>query len=153
MVKYELGNIADWLSAIGTIGAVVVALYLARRESNPRAFVQVDWSYEVDGVLTISREPSFIKCRIVNIGIVPIYLSECTIFIKKRKMAFVHGTHLVNKSIRPGELYEHSFSYSSVKSFCISNGVKHLNTNIYFLTPSGKKFKTKIKTRFESEEF
>lgn len=32
MVTYDLGNIADWISSIGTLGAVIVALYLAKRE-------------------------------------------------------------------------------------------------------------------------
>ncbi len=29
MIVYDLGNIADWLTAIGTIGAVIVSLYFS----------------------------------------------------------------------------------------------------------------------------
>ena len=34
-VTYNLGNLADWLSAIGTIAAVAVSLYLANRKPKP----------------------------------------------------------------------------------------------------------------------
>ncbi|MHC0037918.1 hypothetical protein [Pseudoneobacillus sp. C159] len=32
-VVYDIGNIADWLPAIGTISAVITVLYLTKRET------------------------------------------------------------------------------------------------------------------------
>ena len=41
-VIYDLGSIADWLTSLGTIGAVVVSLYLSRRDSTYNAKLSFD---------------------------------------------------------------------------------------------------------------
>ena len=35
-ITYNLGDLADWVSAIGTVAAVVVSLYLANRRYKPK---------------------------------------------------------------------------------------------------------------------
>lgn len=35
-ITYNLGGLADWISAIGTVAAVVVSLYLASHKNKPR---------------------------------------------------------------------------------------------------------------------
>lgn len=41
-VTYDLGNLADWVSAIGTISAVILSLYLASRRNRPRLSFDID---------------------------------------------------------------------------------------------------------------
>lgn len=40
-IIYDLGNLADWLSAIGSIGALFYAIYLARRDSKAKLEINV----------------------------------------------------------------------------------------------------------------
>ena len=47
-VVYDFGKITDWISSIGTLGAVIVTLYLANRERKPRAKVTASFMYAVD---------------------------------------------------------------------------------------------------------
>lgn len=42
-VTYNLGNLADWLSAIATLAAVFVSLYLANRK--PKPFLVIKSAY------------------------------------------------------------------------------------------------------------
>ena len=38
-IVFNLGSLTDWLSAIGTIGAVIVSLYLANKQNKPKIFL------------------------------------------------------------------------------------------------------------------
>lgn len=38
-VMYNLGDLADWVSAIATVAAVIVSLYLANRRDKPRILI------------------------------------------------------------------------------------------------------------------
>lgn len=38
-VTYNLGDLADWVSAIATVAAVIVSLYLANRHDKPRILI------------------------------------------------------------------------------------------------------------------
>ena len=82
VVVYDIGKITDWLSAIGTIGAVIVALYLANRERRPRAMVEASFTYLVDEISGIPNEPITISVRIVNTGFIPIHLK---VYLASRK--------------------------------------------------------------------
>lgn len=59
-ITYNLGNITDWISSIGTVGAVIVALYFAIKEYkhymdslNPLLSCQF---FQQDGILYLSIE-------------------------------------------------------------------------------------------------
>lgn len=109
-VVYDLGNIANWLNAIGTISAVIVALYFSKREVRPRAIATVRFSYGVSP-LGVTEDPIMISAEIVNLGLIPIQLKECTIALGKEKMVFLDGSHSVDNVIKPGESYEHHLNY------------------------------------------
>lgn len=149
MVVYDLGKITDWLSSIGTISAVVVALYLSKKDTRPKAKVNSKFSYEVNGS-HISRSPIYISLEIVNQGLIPIHLTECSIQHgkwDKRKLVFLNGSNNVNKLIKPGELYGHCFDYSQIRNYLLENKKNKLTTYIYFKDANDKKYKTKIKLR------
>ncbi|MCM3710720.1 hypothetical protein [Sporosarcina luteola] len=147
MIIYDLGNITDWLTSIGTIGAVIVALYLARRDDKPRAKVKSTMSYGVSHNGGISRYPLFINLEIVNIGKIPIHLSECTIQMSKfnnKRMAFPDGSQNVKILLNPGEFYEHKLAYEPIYNYLKSEGIKKLKTYMFFKSSLGKVYKTKI---------
>lgn len=148
-VVYDLGNIADWLSAIGTVSAVIVALYLAHKDRRPRAKVSAGFVYPVDMYTGLQREPLYISVEIVNQSLIPIYLSECTLLVKrKERMAFLDGHHNVNKLINPGEVYKHKLDYEQIKSYYADEGKRKVRTFVYFKDAYGKKYKTKVMFNF-----
>lgn len=57
-ITYDLGNIADWVSALATTVAVIVSLYLANFRDRPRI------------VITIRRT----SCRVTNKSVRPVEL-------------------------------------------------------------------------------
>jgi hypothetical protein len=144
LVIYDLGNIADWLSAIGTNAAVITALYLAKRETKPKARITSKFGHIVDAINGVSDEPSYVSVEIVNQGLVPIYLTECSIQVGKDRLVFLDGSHIVNKLLNPGEFYEHTLNYQDIKNFLLQKGIKKLKTNVYFKDASGNRYKSRI---------
>ncbi|WP_346216374.1 hypothetical protein NSQ14_11855 [Caldifermentibacillus hisashii] len=142
-IIYDLGSITDWLTAIGTISAVIVALYLSRRDTKPKAKVSTSFSYLVY-LYGVDDSPEFLTVGIVNQGLVPIHLKECTISMgRKNRAAFPDGSHNVDRLLKPGEYYEHRLNYEQ-----ILNGIRHYNitkfkTYAYFQDASGRKYKSK----------
>ena len=65
---WELYNsFSNWLSAIGTLAAVIISLYLARRSGRPRASISV--GHRIVIILGDKRmPPEVIVFRIVNTG-------------------------------------------------------------------------------------
>ena len=41
-ITYNLGDLADWVSAIGTISAVILSLYLASKRNRPKLSFDID---------------------------------------------------------------------------------------------------------------
>ncbi|NLY44633.1 MAG: hypothetical protein GX053_01370 [Tissierella sp.] len=148
MIIYDLGNIADWLSAIGTLSAVIVALYLANREHKPRAKVTAKYSHIVYDT-GIERVPYAICVDIANIGSMPIYLKECTFKVgKNQRMIFNRGDHNVDKLLSIGEMYSHELSYEPIREYFIQRNIKKFRTHIFFEDGVAKRYKTKITLRF-----
>jgi hypothetical protein len=146
-VIYDLGNIADWLSGIGTIAAVITALYLAKRESKPKARVTANFGHYVDAN-GVSDEPMQVSVEIVNQGLIPIYLSECSIRDGKSRLVFLDGSHIVKQLLNPGEYYEHILNYQEIKIYFMKKGIKKLKTFAYFKDANNKSYKTKVYFHF-----
>jgi hypothetical protein len=148
---YDLGTLADWVAAFGTISAVIVALYLARRDRQPRALVSSSVSYAVTS-LGLSEGPVALNFSIVNIGTIPIHLQECSIQVSKRskqRLVFVEGNHhKVDKLLGPGEYYEHTLPYDEFRQFHRSKGIKKISTYGFFEDGRGKRYKTKVRLFF-----
>lgn len=144
MVIYDLGSIADWISSIGTLCAVMVALYLANRERKPRAKVTSSFLHLIYDSGP-EKEPSAVVANIVNIGLVPIHLKECAIRVgKNKRMVFLEGDHIVNKLLSPGEAYSHKLRYEPIREHFLRENINKCKTDIYFEDGSGKKYKSKI---------
>ena len=149
---YDLGSLADWIVAFGTLSAVIVALYLANRDRKPRAVINSSVSYALSGP-DISPYPLRLNISIVNIGTVPIHLKECSLQLSKRskeKLVFFTGNpHMVDKLLGPGEHYEHSLPYDNLRRFYLDRGKRKLTTYGFFEDGRGKKYKTKIHFYFK----
>ena len=148
---YDLGNIAEWVSAVGTVSAVIVALFLARKEVKPKAKVFVSFQYIVSHENNISDNPINYAIDIVNIGRVSIHLQECSVEIKKffkksnHKLTFFDGSGNIDKILSPGESYSTTLPYKEVE-IGINNNRKAFDRHyIYFKDATGKKYKIKIK--------
>lgn len=63
------GQLADWLSAIGTTGAVIVALWLARREHSMRLKISAGIRLLITPGDSREKPPEFLVIRVVNVGI------------------------------------------------------------------------------------
>lgn len=79
-----INSFAPWLSAIGTLLAVITSLYLARRE-NPK--LRVTTSVQVLISEAIEGNPKYFIIEIVNIGIRPVKITGVgwTIGLFKKK--------------------------------------------------------------------
>jgi hypothetical protein len=84
--QWELINsFANWLAALGTIGAVIVALYLANRSTYPRAKITIGQRLIIES--GSQETPEYIFFQIVNIGQVPLNIVQIgwkTGFFNKR---------------------------------------------------------------------
>lgn len=149
MVTYDLGSVADWLSAIGTIGAVIVALYLAHKDRKPRVKVTSKFNYLVYEDGSIDDDPINISCEIVNLGQLPLSLNECTIVLQGKKMVFSEGEHVVRRLLNPGEHYVHALPYGLIKRFCLNNGVYKVNTYVFFSDAISNRYKSKVRLNFK----
>ncbi|NQN67335.1 hypothetical protein HPA05_02315 [Streptococcus suis] len=108
----DLGNLWEMLSAIGTVGAVIISLWLARRTERPVLYIYDCCNYDID-----SEEPTYIF-EILNIGQVPTTLLEEGLSMHKRIKfsrqidfdGFLHWTYNeknlpthYSSTLRPGE--------------------------------------------------
>ncbi|HJF34340.1 MAG TPA: hypothetical protein K8V56_21465 [Sporosarcina psychrophila] len=150
MIIYDIGNISDWLTAIGTISAVVVALYLSRRDRKPSAKVSASLGHIVDNH-GVSKHPVHMTIEIVNQGLIPIHLSEATIQLNSRsneRMIFLDGSHRVDKLLKPGEFYEHKLNYQDIRNYYKNQNKRKLKTYAFYMDASGKKYRTKARFYF-----
>ena len=82
-----MGTIADWVSGIGTLIAVMVTLYFSTRDNRKRLRITSSWSYAIfqngnmssDGLITVDA---------VNIGKIPIHIHSVGLIKRKRTILF-----------------------------------------------------------------
>lgn len=74
-----INSFAPWFSAIGTMSAVLVALYLARKDKNPSLYLETMIMEEV------YTSVNFLYLRVVNIGARPIHIKHVGLKIASLK--------------------------------------------------------------------
>lgn len=150
MIVYDIGTLADWLTAVGTISAVVVALYLSRKDDKPRARVKASVSHLMTVDEGVSPYPVSISLGIVNTGKIPIHLAECTVQanrFNKQRLTFLDGRHKVERMLHPGEFYEHSLEYEPIFIYLRNKKIKNLKTYMYFRDSLDNVYKAKVTLR------
>ena len=79
MQEWEIINsFANWFAATGTIAAVVVSLWLARRQDRPRVSLQAEISsvwFEKES----DKNREYLMIRAANIGVRPVTISHLSI--------------------------------------------------------------------------
>lgn len=84
-----MGTIADWVSGLGTLIAIIVTLYFSTRDNRKRLKIASSWSYTIfqngnmssDGLITVDA---------VNIGKIPIHIHSVGL-IKRKRPKWVTG--------------------------------------------------------------
>lgn len=100
MIKQEtlqiLNTIGTWLASIGTLSAVIVSLYLARRESTTK--IKVSAGHRILVTPGQRAQPDYCIIRIVNVGFRPAKITavgwKVGFFKKKYGIQTVHGNIL-----------------------------------------------------------
>lgn len=78
-----MGTIADWVSGIGTLIAVIVTLYFSTRDNRKRLSVSGSWSYVVYNGGNLSSD-GLITVEAVNLGKIPVHISNVGLIKRKR---------------------------------------------------------------------
>ena len=68
-----LNTFGTWLAGIGTLSAVIVSLYLARRESSTK--IKVSAGHRIIVTQGLKVKPDYCVIRIVNIGFRPVKIT------------------------------------------------------------------------------
>ena len=100
MIKQEtlqiLNTIGTWLAGIGTLSAVIVSLYLARRESSTS--IKVSAGHRILVTPGQKAKPDYCTIRIVNVGFRPAKITgvgwKVGFLKKKYGIQTVHGNSL-----------------------------------------------------------
>lgn len=135
----ELGDLATWFSAAGSISAVTVSLYLANRENFTKAHVILIHRQEVAEFIIINERKKPIHLR--KIGF------ENKRFFFRRELPFLRDYH-INKKIESGE--EHTTNIGTERLLGILKGLGLQDSffskfYIYYEDIKGKKYKIRFK--------
>lgn len=141
-VTYDLGNIWDMLSGVGTVGAVMVSLVLASRDSKPKMNAQLSIGkkmrrfYQI--ILTKENLSTF---TIISVGYYH-YFRKKTIQLNGEDYFRVLNTE--NKTVGRGLPYE--FSSNNIVKIVVEEEIMTsiLNKKVRFYVTdiNGKKYKT-----------
>lgn len=142
ILVYEIGSLSSWLSALGSIGALFLAIYLAS-SSNKAKYEVVVIDDKMRHELS-SEPPNTLEVCITNIGIKTIHIKTIAVCGKHSRKKVAFNTALpreggILKTITQGEIYKHQFiadtSNPSYKKYYIC--VTELSGKKYYkrLTP------------------
>lgn len=87
-VDEGLALFVNMLIAVGTIGSVVVSLYLARANSKPKMVVQVGQGIAAPGYLG-SNVQMYFSMEIMNEGFIPVTISGLGVRVDKFKYSMI----------------------------------------------------------------
>lgn len=127
----------NWInifSAIGTCGAVIVSLWLARRDSSPKlkciisgtrvTFNDKEWFWPNCSKIVSCHKQTYVK-RITNTGKIPVYIQSFTIKAHKKKK-YLFGINSYDKiELLPGKCFDFEMLMSGM--------IKQLRNKEYFI--------------------
>ncbi|MCA2389867.1 MULTISPECIES: hypothetical protein [Lactococcus] len=148
----DLGNIWDALSAIGTIGVVIVSLYLARKDYRKKLEVDYWISYKIFS----GEKVSLWSIDLVNIGSVPVKIYEVGIYRKnwlrkrRKKIIFMMPRDFEYESAKLPILLnpQEDATYFIAKNECITKikelGINQRKIGLYARDTTGKYYYRKF---------
>ncbi|GEM_PF-2227259 len=150
-ITYDLGNLADWISAIGTIGALLYAIFLATKDTRSKLEITVindKQRWAING-----GNPNTYEFCIVNIRPRAVHLRSMSIFVKerfkkkKRINKMTDGQDPLLGSLQFGDIKTEPISVN-FQLLCENIGINvSEKTNFYvvFEDITGKKYKKRFK--------
>lgn len=159
------GTLADWVSGIGTLLAIIISLYLTLKDNYKKLIVSSYFNYYLYDQGNMSNEP-FLSIEIVNNGKVPVNVTQLGFSkfkINKRMPNFIREAfprtfgmmQIINLRedsnqlpcmIKPQELKKFSFK-GNANSLRNSKYIG-TKTRVYVKDSTGKVFYSKKKTNF-----
>lgn len=137
-ISIELGNLWEALSAVGTVGATIVALRLARKDAIKRLDVLFIWD-------AVEHYRPFLLLS--NLGTIPIAISKITFFYDKEVICEYNvlddfrADYCGEYLIKGGEIKKKVFNASDFKFENSKKSSKKLgNLKIIVQDMSGKKY-------------
>lgn len=146
-VIYDLGNVTDWLTAVGTVGAIIVSLWIALRSSRER----VDISLYVRN--------SFLHIVVANNNSAAVLLRELYFqvgWFRENRDDYLKGYlgESIPKSLAPYETFNAQFAFQYFKSYlpdylyALAEKKLPWNRQLYFVavTGSGRRHRLGIRS-------
>jgi len=145
-ITYDLGNLADWISAIGTIGALFFAIFLATKDT--RTKIEITIINDRRRMLLNEKNPDTYEICVVNTRSRVIHLRSMSMYVKernkekKRIARITDGQEPILGSIQFGEIKTHKIE--SNYSISYEQNVKGTKFYVVFEDITGKKFKKRF---------
>lgn len=127
-ISIDLGNIWEMLSAIGTIGAVIVSLWLVRRDETKKLKVETYISFYTYGDKIDKEE--LISIELINMGKTTIKINEVGIFQKGKKTRLQFVDYLIGSDELPIYLDEEDDAKYLQHKRGITNAAESANYNL-----------------------
>jgi hypothetical protein len=148
-IIYNLGSVVDWVEAIGTVGAVVVSLWLAL--SRRKEKLSIHWEYFNGSYYFWIANNSAFNVSIELVGIreyVPL-LKKCWLKLTNQLAADVYNTdgskELTFILLHPGETSKkYIYTEEKIENFCGKTRFGNYPVEILFDDGNGKAFKKKM---------
>lgn len=150
-IQVDLGNIWEMLSAIGTIGAVIVSLYLAQKNDMQKVNVSFDWGY----VFSDDEAPTEIATiTVTNVGNPPVTINQVGLKHSKssdRRMALVRSNDVFDNKLpvklESSETKTFGLAAENFRKLFLKNEPSHKIAYAYAQTTTGRFFYSKKKYR------
>lgn len=153
MVTYNFGNIADWLSASGTIAAVITSLYLANRDNKKVANIMTVHQFGKNEWGEEDKSKENLQISIVNVGNKTIHIMKISGWLRRGfrksiKLVSVEKDYPIDYSLKPGDKFSQSIDITTLGKVLLGLGYirknKKMKLTIYFEDIEGKKYKRRI---------
>ncbi|MEK5432623.1 hypothetical protein MKY88_17280 [Lysinibacillus sp. FSL R7-0073] len=134
-ITYDFGNLADWISAIGTIGALFYAIYLATKDSRIKLSITVindKFRYESNGVKPNTYDICVVNVRprTVHIRALGFYVGNK--FKKNRITRMTDSENILLGSIGFGEMKTETITFN-IQRQCEALGTRRNKRSKFYV--------------------
>lgn len=149
-ITYELGNLADWISSIGTIGALFFAIILATKDSRSKLEITVI-NDKQRWALNGGNQNTYEFC-VVNTRPKAVHLRSMSVYVKerfkkkKRISRMTDGQEPLLGSLKFGEMKFENATFN-FQLLCKHQDIsinKYTKFYVIFEDITGKKFKKRF---------
>ncbi|WP_366162156.1 hypothetical protein ABXS71_02515 [Bacillus infantis] len=142
----EWGVLGNWILALATFMAAIVALWTSKQSRKPKVIVSVSYGFFVGGGNIDNKQHLIVTA--VNAGIVPVTLTNTSFKLpNKKQMVFpTQQQGAIPKKLQPSESTEYYVELSLIASKLKEVGYKgRMKLHITFVDSLGNTYKQKIR--------